>query len=176
MPSIANTERGEYTRWLLSYIGAKESKYIFLSDILNSIEFYWSIDNDRNRMVDARELRDEYISNYGDDVLDELPAAVTVLEVLVALAIRADMVIRETPYTWLMIFYENLGFDFLVDTNITSDDVQFVKSAVRKWLDRRFSPNGSGSPFRSSKHDVSKISMWDAMQWYLADEFGEDHI
>lgn len=171
-----DTEKAQYTRWILSYLGAKECNYIFLASCLNSIEFYHTNRNDKNRVEDAKELRDKYIEAYGEDILNSIPAAVTSLEVLASMAIRADWVIRETPYTWFVIFIKNLGMDFLTDSQWSNDGESFVIATIHKWLDRRFSPNGSGSPFRSNKYDVTTLSMWDAMQWYLADEFGEEHL
>lgn len=168
--------KAQYTRWLLNDLGADESNYIFLSSCLNCIEFYYSKTDDKNRALDAREIRNEYIDQNGDDILDSLPAAVTVLEVLCGLAKRADWIIQESPYAWLIIFLENLGLDFLVDSKWTTDGESFVVATIHKWLDRRFAPNGSGSPFRSSKHDLTTITMWDSLQWYLADAFGEGHI
>lgn len=171
-----DTTKAAYTRWLLSYMGAAMCNYIFLASMLNSIEFYYSMSDDKNRAKEARELRDKYISDYGDDILDSIPAAATVLEVLVTLAIHAEWIERQTPYTWFIIFLENMGLDFLVDINWTPDGEAFVVSTVHKWLDRRFSPNGSGSPFRSSIHDLTTVTIWNSLQWYIADEFGGDHL
>jgi hypothetical protein len=172
----ANAEKEEYTRWLISYIGGHRHRYSFLFNTLNNIEFYWSMEDDKNRMIDARDLRNEYCDNYGDDVLNYLPAAVTVLEVLVALSTRADMIIGLGAYTWLLIFLENLGLDFLTDNNWSQDSPIYISSVIRKWLDRRFSPNGSGSPFRSSIYNLTQTTIWNSMQWYVKDNFGEDHI
>lgn len=174
MPRL--TEKEEYTRWLLNYIGADRCNYIFLSNTLNNIEFYWSISDDKNRAVDAKELRNLYIDECGEDILNDITVNPTVLEVLCALSLRADVIIGEGPYSWFVIFLENLGFDFLTDDKWSYDGKSFVISTIRKWLDRRFSHNGSGSPFRSAKHDLTKTSIWNSLQWYLADEFGEDHI
>lgn len=168
--------KAQYTRWLLSRLGADECNYIFLSSCLNSIEFYYLKTDDKNRASDGRELREEYIKEAGDEILDSLPAAVTALEVLCGLSIRADWILQESPYAWFIIFLENLGLDFLTDSKWTTDGESFVIATIHKWLDRRFSPNGSGSPWRSMKHDVTTLCMWDAMQWYLADYFGEGHI
>ena len=173
----ATSKKGGYTPWLLKEIGATNSDYLFLSNCLNNITYYWTMTDDKNRATDALDLRDRYIDDHGDGVISELPESPTVLEVLCALAERADMRMEgDAPYTWLVMFYENFGFGFLTNDNWTEDGKQFVISTIRKWLDRRFSHNGSGSPFRSSKHDLTKISIWNSMQWHFADEFGEDHI
>lgn len=171
-----STEKAQYTRWLINHLGAETCKYIFLCSFLNGIEFYYLMPDDKNRVGDARELRNEYIDEFGDDILDDLPATVTVLEVLVSLSEKADWVIQNSPYGWFLTFLENLGLDFLEDIRWSSDGEAYTASIIHKWLDRRFSPNGSGSPFRSSKYDLTTVSMWDAMQWWLADYFGEGKL
>jgi hypothetical protein len=132
--------------------------------------------DDQNRVGDARSIRDDYIDEYGEDILDYLPAMPTVLEVLVGLSEKADLVIQDSPYGWFVTFLKNLGLDFLEDSQWSTDGEAFTAAIIHKWLDRQFSRNGSGSPFRSSKYDLTKVSMWDAMQWYLADYFGEGKL
>ena len=132
--------------------------------------------DDGNRASDGLDLRDKYADEYGEEVLDYLPEAPSVLEVLAGMAIRADSVMRKKPYTWLIIFYDNLGFDFLSDSKWTQDGESFVISTIHKWLDRRFPPSGNGTPFRNSKMDLTKVTMWNSLQWYLADEFGGNEI
>lgn len=171
-----STEKAEYTRWLISRLGATECHYIFLCSYLNSMEFYYLLADDKNRVGDAREIRGEYLDEYGDDILDDIPAMPTVMEVLVSLAEKADWVIEDSPYGWFITFITNLGLDFLEDSKWSSDGEAYTASVIHKWLDRQFSDNGSGSPFRSSKHNLTQVSIWDAMQWYLADEFGEGKL
>lgn len=171
-----STEKARYTRWLISHLGADTCPYIFLCSYLNSLEFYYILSDDKNRVGDARSLRNDYIDQYGDDILDDLPMAVTVLEVLVSLSDKADWVIQDSPYKWFVTFLKNLGLDFLEDKAWSQDGEAYTASIIHKWLDRRFSHNGSGSPFRSSKYDLTQVSMWDAMQWYLADDFGEGKL
>lgn len=171
-----STEQTQYTRWLINRLRAFQCPYIFLCSYLNDIEFYYTMSDDQNRVGDARAIRDKYIDDYGEDILDYLPAMPTVLEVLVGLAEKADWVIQDTPYGWFVTFLKNLGLDFLEDSQWSTDGEAFTLATIHKWLDRRFSPNGSGSPFRSSKFDLTQVSMWDAMQWYLADYFGEGKL
>lgn len=170
------TKEAEYVRWVLRDLGATHSPFIFLCCCLNGIEFYYTNPDDKNRVGDARTLRNEYIDECGDDILEVLPAASTVFEVLATMAKKADWTIKSTPYEWLRIFLENLGLDFLNDSEWDENGELFAISTIHKWLDRRFLPNGSGSPFRSTEHDLTQVSMWDSLQWYLADEFGEGRL
>lgn len=163
-----------YTRWLLSRMGARQVNIFWLCRCLNSIEFYYLLPDDTNRATDAIEIRNDYISERGEL---RMPSTPTVLEVLVGLAERATVMDYDPAWKWFCLFIQNLGFDYLTDDDWNENTEQFVKATVRKWLDRRFSPSGVGSPFRSNgKYDVTEISMWYALQWYLSNEFGEGKI
>lgn len=170
-------ERLKYVRWLLNKMVATEVESLSLYLALLDVDFYWcdEFEEDGNRAADARALRDDYIYNTG--LYPEVSNAPTVLEVLVAMAERATPIGYDPAWTWFNNFMTNLGFDYLTDSLWSDDAERFVKSTIRKWLDRRFSPSGVGSPFRGNgTYDVSKVSMWNALQWYLADTYGEGHI
>ena len=170
----------KYTRWLISEILGVESLDCFwLCLCLQGIEFYWTDRDDANRAEDGLELRDNYIfvHGYDDNELIDLPATATVFEVLVAMADRATTLDYDPAIMWFNLFIKNLGFDYLNDDTWSQSAEQFVKSTVRKWLDRQFAPDGVGSPFRGNgTYDVAKQTMWHAMQWYLSDAFGEGHL
>ena len=177
MQKTDNRERLKYVRWLLNKMGAAEVESLSLYLALLDIDFYWTDDfkEDGNRAADARALRDDYIYDTGSH--PGVSTAPTVLEVLVAMAERATPIGYDPAWTWFQNFLTNLGFDYLTDALWSDDAERFVKSTVRKWLDRRFSPSGVGSPFRGNgTYDVSKVSMWSSLQWYLADTYGEGHI
>jgi hypothetical protein len=170
-----SAKKAAYTRWLIDYLADEDTnfKYMCLANCLNEIEFYWLMPDDSNRNKDGLLIRNIYLDEEGDYILDELPGIATVLEVLVALSKRASKIVDHPPITWLSVFIDNLGLDFLSDRKWTRTGEAFTISTIHKWLDRRFSPNGSGSPFRSGTHDITKITMWNALNWYLADSFGE---
>jgi hypothetical protein len=164
-----------YTRWIAERLGAKELNIFLLLICLNSIEFYFLMPDDSHRADDALSLREDYISEYGN--IENIMSTPTVLEVLASLAERSTIMDNDPAWKWFMLFLENLGFDYLTDKYWNSDSERFVNATVRKWLDRRFDKNGMGSPFRGNgTYDVSRTSMWYALQWYLSNSFGEGHI
>ena len=170
-------EKLKYIRFLLHRMGADEVDNLMLYLTLLNIDFYWTDEftDDSNRAADARDMRDSYISQGG--TLNSLSSIPSVFEVLVTLAERATLMDYDPAWTWFNNFIRNLGLDYLTDSLWTEESKQYVMDVIRKWMDRRFLANGVGSPFRGNgTYDVSKTSIWNALQWYLADAYGEGHI
>jgi hypothetical protein len=146
---------------------------VFMICVLFS--YYIYAEYDKNRAEDAFDIREDYISEHGD--IEEIPSTPTVLEVLLGLAKHATVMDYDPAWKWLSLFIRNLGFEGINDDNWNENTEAFVKKTVRKWLDRRFSKDGVGSPFRGNgTYDVARTSMWYSLQWYLSNEFGEGHI
>lgn len=171
---MRDRDKLEYTRWLLARMGASRVETLWLCHCLNDIEFYFLMPDDSNRAQDALEIRQDYISEGGSPIVSSTP---TVLEALVGLSERATIMDYDPAWKWFCLFIKNLGFDYLSDDNWSQDAERYVRSTVRKWLDRRFSPSGVGSPFRGNgTYDVTRTSMWYSLQWYLSNEFGEGKL
>lgn len=169
----------EYTGWLEGLItdnGYKEYRYLL--EKLNQIEAYFILDKDINRQTNALELRNDYIRATGDyDILSVLPGSCTVLELLISMAFEADDVmfdndIGSRPNQWFWLFIQNLGLDICTDDRFFSMESQ-ITNIITRWLDRRFSRNGDGSPWPRprTQSDLRDIEMWYHMNWYLADNF-----
>lgn len=170
-----NTTLVEYTRWVIGEAGAERVDNFLLLSCLNNIEFYFLMPDDKNRAEDAFDIREDYISEHGD--IEEIPSTPTVLEVLLGLAKHATVMDYDPAWKWLSLFIRNLGFEGINDSNWNENTEAFVKKTIRKWLDRQFSKDGVGSPFRGNgTYDVARTSMWYSLQWYLSNEFGEGHI
>lgn len=150
---------------------------MFLALELNKIEFYYTEPTDKNRAIDGLELRKEFIETYGNDELNDiLPGLCTALELLVAMSMQADFTMFDTevgprPGQWFWLFIKNLGLDYLTDDVWTFEAKNFVFATITKWFDKRYSPQGVGSPWPNpfARTDLTKVPMWDCMQWYLAD-------
>lgn len=169
------SEKLNYTRWLLARMGASRVNNLWLCHCLNDIEFYFLMPDDANRAQDAIEIRNDYISE-GGKILG-ITSTPTVLEALVGLAERSTIMDYDPAWKWFCLFINNLGFDYLTDDCWSQDADRYVRSTVRKWLDRRFASSGVGSPFRGNgTYDVSRTSMWYSLQWYLSNEFGEGKL
>lgn len=145
---------------------------------LHDIDFSYMLPMDGNRAEDGVNLRyrfgyenayDEHaIASY----LDDRPCSV--LEMLVALAIRCEEHIMDDPdigdrtgqWFWNMI--RNLRLDSMDDVNYDEDRVETI---VIRFLNREYGRNGEGGLFtvHNTTRDLRSVEIWYQMCWYLDD-------
>lgn len=156
------------------------SCYSYLLSFLFEMEFYWfdDLESDESRAEDGKRLREEYMMENDISPDKVLQGPCRVLEMLVALAQRAEFVMYDPlegdrTYKWFWIFMKNLGLDYLTNDKCTSEAENYVRMVVTRWLDRRFDSNGNKSPFPIKKRseDMRKVDIWYQMQWYLAENY-----
>lgn len=141
---------------------------------LHDVDFEWLIDMDENRAQDGIDLRDRFIRECGyheeDEVYLEKPCSV--LEMMVALAIRAEQTIMDDPdagnrtgqWFWEMITSLGLG---------RMDDLNFNRAkamrTIDRFLDRKYEPNGKGGLFTmpDCERDLRDVDIWYQINWYL---------
>lgn len=158
--------------------GLKYGKYSRLFEILHHIEFTWSIPRDDNREADGLELREEYDIPHGYTIEEEEDFQehwVSVLEMLIGLAVRVEDEIigdpaDEHPEDFFMDMIKNLGLDIFVGKRFLDEDVIKI---VRRWLNRRFEPDGRWSPFpvRNDCRDQRELEIWDQMNSYISENY-----
>lgn len=75
---------------------------------------------------------------------------------------------RTAIWFWTMI--ENLELATMTDSNFS---LEYVKSVISRFMDRRFSRNGYGSIFFANhrKEDFRTVEFWDQMCWFLAEQY-----
>lgn len=171
-----------YTKWLWQHVA--QSDYYncrMLMHALNNHEFYWSITNDANRAEDGLSLREYYNDKYPEErIFEVMSSGCTVLEMLVALAQRAEIVMYDTDegnqtYKWFWLFLDNLDIAMLDDHHWSDNNLSYLDDVLSIWLERKFASDGQGSPFPvDNGNDIRKTSMWDALQWYLASLWEEE--
>lgn len=171
-----------YTRWLWDHVSTSpyySHRNLFLA--LNNHEFYWSIQNDSNRAEDGLSLREYYNDIYPEErIFEVMDSGCTVLEALVAMAQRAEMVMYDRfegdqTHKWFWLFLDNLDIAMLDDYHWENYGLNYLDDVLDIWLDRKFAPDGHGSPFPvENGNDIRKTTMWDALQWYLADLWEEE--
>jgi hypothetical protein len=131
---------------------------------------------DGNRAEDGIDLRYRFGYEQGYDsqtistFLDNRPCSV--LEMLIALAIRCEEHIMDDPdignrtgqWFWNMII--NLGLGFMDDTKF---DENYVKDVISRFLYRKYKRNGEGGLFtvEHCKNDLRTVEIWYQMCWYL---------
>lgn len=168
----------EYFEWIYKLVCgdrfAKEISYRKLLMQLHHTEFIFSIRKDQNRAEDGIELRRRFtmVCGYEDmsEYLHDRPCSV--LEMMVALAIRCEETIMDDPNVgdrtgqWFWNMVVNLGLGSMIDDRFDRD---YVDYAIDRFLKRRYEPNGKGGLFtvRNCDRDLRKVEIWCQLCWYL---------
>lgn len=163
----------EYFEWLCDMVCsdrfAKDISFKKLLTYLHEIEFVYSIHKDSNRAADGIDLRYRFADNDGEKYLR---GACSVLEMMVALAIRCEETImddtekgdRTGQWFWGMI--SNLGLGSMSDDRFDED---YILKAVHKFMYREYEPNGKGGLFtvKECQFDLREVEVWTQLCWYL---------
>lgn len=171
----------EYFEWLYDLAcGNRYSKQISYRKLLiqlHSTVFRYSIPMDRNRAEDGIDLRYRFaISMRHNDspeyIMDILDGPCSVLEMMVALAMRCEETImddagvgnRTGQWFWGMV--TNLGLGSMMDNRF---DKRVVDDIINRFLDREYEPDGEGGLFtvRYCDSDLRDIEIWHQLCWYL---------
>lgn len=172
----------EYFNWLYEYVckGRTHDKisYTLLLKCLHQIEFIYIIQNDINRAKDGVDLRYRFAMSNGyneDDIyniMNILDGPCSVLEMMVALAIRCEETIMDnTNYgdrtgQWFWGMMSNLGIGLMYNDIF---DYGVVTNCVNTFLDREYEPDGKGGLFyiRNCVDDLRYVEIWTQLCWYL---------
>lgn len=145
---------------------------------LHKTRFRYSIPRDQNRAKDGEDLRYRFAltqAEYPDEVdriLDILNRPCSVLEMMVALAIRAEEAIMDDPNIgdrtrqWFWTMLSNLGLASMSDRYF---DRTFVIDQLERFMDRDYAPDGKGGLFRirDCDRDLRNVEIWHQLCWYL---------
>lgn len=167
----------EYFEWLCDVVCEKRfARGISYSNLLrhlHNIEFIHLIKKDINRAKDGINLRYRFSLVYClDDVSDYLEGPCSVLEMLIALAIRCEEDIMDDPYygnrtgQWFWGMITNLGLGSMTDDRF---DLRYVNDVIDRFLHREYDPDGKGGLFyvRNCDYDLRDVEIWYQMCWYL---------
>lgn len=162
-----NEER--YFNWLCELVNASSDKHDFLWCLFDT-HFMYQLARDANRVSDGLSLRVQYAEDTGDETdISDYPCSV--LEVMVALAMRAESILydpEEGPHEpqlfWQMV--ENMG---IKNTDNESFDYYDTMHKLHRMMGRRYSPDGKGGLFRirGVTEDLRDVELWNQMLWYL---------
>lgn len=160
----------DYGQWLIREIGFRHKGYTRLLNLLHDMPFTWVISRDQNRSVDGTRLRDLYGTNVPGNPC-------SVLEMLVGLAIRVDREflgssIHPVPDKFFFEMLSNLNLDLQHDRSF---NVDIASEILLDWIERRFDSRGNGSIFPVSydRRDQRNLEIWDQMNSYLWENYGE---
>lgn len=170
-----------YFNWLVDLISrnrySEEISYRKLLSHLHSIDFRYSILMDQNREEDGINLRYRFALTQGyensiDEILDILDGPCSVLEMMVALALRCEETIMDDPEIgdrtrqWFWGMVVSLGLGSMYDSGFND---RYVDDVIERFLDRDYDPDGSGGLF-TIKHcdrDLRTVEIWHQLCWYL---------
>lgn len=162
----------EYFRWLSDLVCkkryAKDISYKKLLTHLHNTSFRYSIRRDRNRAEDGIDLR--YRFDHGADLY--LTGPCSVLEMMVALAVRCEETIMDDPAIgdrtaqWFWGMIANLGLGHMTDDRY---DERYVDEVIERFLNRDYAPDGKGGLFRvrNCDQDLRDVEIWYQLCWYL---------
>lgn len=172
----------DYFEWLSQFIMTNDAqKYSSLLSLLFNTEFYWSDDipMDENRAIDGMQMRERFSDEMNVElayILDNLPRYCSVLEMMIALAIRCETHImsnddygdRTAQWFWMMI--TNLGLSGMTDDKF---DTGYCESIIDRFLVRMYKKNGEGGLFtvNNRPEDMRNVEIWYQLHFFLS-EFG----
>ena len=171
----------QYFEWIFDMVCgmrfAEDISFRKLLSHLHNTEFRYSIPNDKSRAREGENLRHRFALTQMPDVpeyeiLDILAGPCSVLEMMVALAIYAEEHIMSNPQIgnrvgqWFWNMVVNLGLGDQMDNRF---DRRYVDTVLRRFLDRKYDPNGKGGLFtiRNCDRDLRKVEIFYQLCWYL---------
>ena len=168
----------DYFEWIYNLVcGERFSEKLSYKKLLmhlHNTDFIYRIPKDGNRAQDGIDLRYRFAYEYTDieDADSYLKGPCSVLEMMVALAVRCEETIMDDPtkgdrtgqWFWNMIV--SLGFGGMSDDRY---DRFFVDKTLDRFLSRKYEPNGKGGLFtiRNPKRDMRRIEIWYQLCDYL---------
>ena len=167
----------DYFEWLWNFTKCRgHSQNRKIITLLHNIEFRYSIPMDANREEDGIDLRYRFITEVGipknyQEVYGYLDGPCSVLEMMIALAIRCEESIMDDPdigdrtSEWIWLMMKNLGLDYMSDRKFDRD---IAEEKISIFLDRKYKRNGEGGLFVvNGRRDLRKVEIWYQMCWYL---------
>ena len=169
--------QNEYFEWIFGLVCgkryAKNLSYRKLLMHMHKTEFIYFIPKDANRLEDGLDLRYRFTLAIDDNyALEYLDDPCSVLEMMVALAIRCEENIMDDPNVgdrtgqWFWGMVVNLGLGSMTDDMF---DKQIVDDILYRFLYREYEPNGEGGLFtiKDCEKDLRKVEIWYQLCWYL---------
>lgn len=163
-----------YLRWLYSQTGSVKTRirsrtYWRLLRQLYTTEFVWFVPNDDNRVMDGRQLREDFLAESEMDVVDETWMALgcSFLEMLVALSRRLSFEAGGESLDWFWQLIRNIELDSYNDAQEFSTEE--IAEKVNRVIWRTYKRNGIGGlfPLRSARQDQRDIELWYQLNAYL---------
>ena len=159
----------QYFNWLCAKVRENSGpNHISLFRIMHMTEFPWTVEGDRNRAADGRELR-IYFCNEAFLKRDQswLHEPCTIFEMLIALADKANFQTDIPAQDWFWNFMNNLNLDGF--RRVTGNDEARIHEILHTFVWRLYDEYGNGGifPLRRPRNDQRKVELWYQLFEYL---------
>lgn len=140
---------------------------------LNDIEFEYYIRGDYNRAADGIDLRRRFAYDFLeiDHAERYILGPCSVLEMMIALAIRCEEIMDDTEYgnrtaQWFWKMIVSLGLGGMTDERYND---RVVKEVINDFLDRNYDRDGHGGLFAvdNCHRDMREIEIWEQMICFI---------
>ena len=159
-----------YFDWLCKLISGPERNGVLYGKALYQLyqtPFFYILSMDKNRIEDGLNLRSQYDGPEDNDV----PAKCSVLEVMIATAIRCEDVMwdGQNGYSsdfWFWQMFVNMELGNMDDTHY---DPYYIEHVTCRLISRDYEPDGKGGFFYIAEppEDMRNVQIWYQMNWYL---------
>ena len=174
--TIADKIQNEYFECLYDLVCkdrySKQISYRKLLSCLHNTEFTYILRRDRNRAEDGLNLRYRFVLRHRGDEESYLDGPCSVLEMMIALAIRCEESIMDNPaygdrtkqWFWGMIV--NMGLSSMTDDVFNR---QYVEGEVKRLINSEYENDGKGGLFRikDCDRDLRTVPIWYQLCSYL---------
>lgn len=170
-----------YYDWLTSKVfryTSEKNDYSRLLEELYSVEYIYTLDRDINRYDDGLELKKTFCWEIGIDVSysELLGTQCSILEMMVALAIRCEVSIMSDPsegnrtWLWFKSMLKSMKLDDQVDHNFNQE---YVQERLKIMLYREYDQYGDGALFKVSNpvFDMRLAEVWSQLNWFLSENY-----
>ena len=175
------SSENQYFLWLCSIVLDMNEPVTYneLMIYLYEKPFRYILKKDLNRAKDGEDLRLEFVHPVEGRQAHYLEKPCSMLEMLVALAVRCEKTIMADPRygdrtkQWFWGMVKNLGLSSMNDTRFDYDKVDGI---VERFLNRKYEPDGTGGLFhiRDCDKDLRKVEIWNQLCWYLDYRYGDN--
>lgn len=166
----------DYFDWLCEIVcGERHTESLSFRKLLgylHNTEFVWSVPMDENRAWDGVDLRYRFACRRSGVEEMYLKGPCSVLEMMVALAVRCEIEIMDDPLMgdrtgqWFWGMIVNLGLGAMSDDRF---DENYVREVVERFLYRDYDSDGKGGLFtvKNCDRDLRTVEIWYQLNWYL---------
>lgn len=178
MPTASLDDR--YLNWLTDQIETVKQRrgirtFDNLFEQLYDTIFVAIVSHDENRIADAKDLRDEFLSDVGDvrGAVDWMKAPCTMLELFVILSRELAFEMDDPASVWFWHLIEVLDLEQFDDRKYSQSSQEAIRATLDRVIWRTYEPDGHGGlfPLRSPERDQRDVELWYQLNAYLLEQF-----